>query len=65
MGGNCMVEKYLWNGRSTTILYIKKQYANKHVMIVKSYITSFVNEKITIGLIYIQLWCVILKVRKL
>jgi hypothetical protein len=23
MGGNCMVEKYLWNGRSIMILYTK------------------------------------------
>jgi hypothetical protein len=24
MGGNCMVEKYLWNGQGTTILYTKR-----------------------------------------
>jgi hypothetical protein len=48
MGGNCVVEKYLWNGQGTTILYTKKQYTRKHIMIVKSFITSFVNEKTTI-----------------
>jgi hypothetical protein len=24
MGGNCVVEKYLWNGQGTMILYTKK-----------------------------------------
>jgi hypothetical protein len=51
MGGNCMVEKYLWNGQDITILYTKRQYTRKHVMIVKSFIVSFMNEKITIDLI--------------
>jgi hypothetical protein len=46
-----MVEKYLWNGWGIMILYTKRQYANKHVMIVKSYIASFMNEKITIDFI--------------
>jgi hypothetical protein len=30
MGGNCMVEKYLWNGQRTTILYTKKIYKEAH-----------------------------------
>jgi hypothetical protein len=43
MGGNCMVEKYLWNGQGITILYIKRQYTRKHVMTIKSFIASFMN----------------------
>jgi hypothetical protein len=35
MGGNYMVKKYLWNGQGTMILYTKRQYTRKHVMIVK------------------------------
>jgi len=53
MGGNYMVEKYLWNGQDSMILYTKRQYTNKHVMTVKSFITSFVNEKIITDLIQI------------
>jgi hypothetical protein len=45
MGGNCMVENYLWIGQGTTILYTKRQYSRKHIMTVKSFITSFMNEK--------------------
>jgi hypothetical protein len=48
MGGNCMVQKYLWNGQSSTILYTKIQYTNKHVMTIKILLASFMNEKITI-----------------
>ncbi len=29
MGGNYMVEKYLWNGQDTTILYSNRQYKKK------------------------------------
>ncbi len=47
MGGNYMVEKYLWNGQGITILYTKRQYTRKHVMIVKKFIINFMNEKIT------------------
>jgi hypothetical protein len=65
MGGNFMVEKYLWNGQSTTISYTKRQYTRKHVMIIKSFIASFMNEKITIDLIQIQLWCTITRVLRL
>jgi hypothetical protein len=59
MGGNCMVKRYLWNGQGTRILYTKRQYTEKHIMTVKSFIASFTNEKITIDLIQIQLWCTI------
>ncbi len=62
MGGNYMVEKYLWNGQVVTILYTKRRYTRKHVMIIKSFIASFMNEKITIDLILIQLWCTITRV---
>jgi hypothetical protein len=65
MGGNYMVEKYLWNGQDTTILYTKRQYTKKHVMTVKSFLASFMNEKITIDLIHIQLWCIITRVLRL
>jgi hypothetical protein len=41
-----MVEKYLWNGQGTMILYTKRQYTRKHIMIVKSFIASFMNKKI-------------------
>jgi hypothetical protein len=46
-----MVEKYLWNSQSITILYTKRQYTRKHIMIVQKIITNFMNEKITIDLI--------------
>jgi hypothetical protein len=65
MGGNWMVEKYLWNGQGTTILYTKRQYTRKHVMIIKKIIARFMNEKITIDLIQIQLWCTITRVLRL
>jgi len=65
MGGNSMVEKYLWNGQGTTILYTKRQYIKKLVMTIKSFIASFMNEKITIDLIQIQLWCIIPRVLRL
>jgi hypothetical protein len=48
MGGNCMCKKYLWNGQGIKILYTKRQYTRKHVMTIKSFIASFMNEKITI-----------------
>ncbi len=51
MDGNCKVEKYLWNGQGTMILYTNRQYTKKHVMTVKSFIASLMNEKITIDLI--------------
>ncbi len=44
MGGNYMVEKYLWNGQDTTILYSNRQCKKKHVRIVKSFIASLMNE---------------------
>jgi len=44
MGGNYMVEKYLWNGQDTIILYSNRQYTKKHFRIVKSFITSLINE---------------------
>jgi hypothetical protein len=44
MGGNYMVEKYLWNGQDTTILYSNTQYKKKHVRTVKSFIASLMNE---------------------
>jgi hypothetical protein len=51
MGGNCMIEKYLWNGQGTKILFTKAQYTKKHVMIIKTLFASFMNEKITIDFI--------------
>jgi hypothetical protein len=60
-----MVEKYLWNGQGIMILYTKKQYTKKHVMTIKKLIPSFMNEKITIDLIQIQLWYIILIVLRL
>jgi hypothetical protein len=62
MGGNYMVEKYLWNGQNTTILYTNRQYTKKHIMTIKSFIASFMNDKITIDFIDIQLWCIIIGV---
>jgi hypothetical protein len=53
MGGNCMVNKYLWNGQGIMILYTKRQYTRKQIMTFKSFITSFMNEKITIDWIHI------------
>jgi hypothetical protein len=43
MGGNYMVEKYLWNDQGTMILYTKRQYIRKHVMTIKSFIASLMN----------------------
>jgi hypothetical protein len=55
MGGNYMVEEYLWNGQGTMLLYTKRKYARKHVMIVKKIIASFMNKKIAIDLIQTKL----------
>ncbi len=41
--------------KGTTIFYTKRQYTKKHIMTIKSFITSFKNEKITTDLIQIQL----------
>jgi hypothetical protein len=65
MGGNFMVKKYLWNGKGNMILYTKRKYTRKHIMTIKKFITSFMNEKITIDLIHIQLWCIIIRVLRL
>ncbi len=62
MGGNYMVEEYLWNGQGTMLLYTKRKYARKHVMIVKKIIASFMNKKIAIDLIQTKLWCTITRV---
>jgi hypothetical protein len=51
MDGNCMVEKYLWNVQSTTILFTKAQYTYKHAMTIKTLFASFMNDKITIDFI--------------
>jgi hypothetical protein len=51
LGGNCMVDKYLWNGKGIMIVYTKSQYTKKHIMTIKSFIAIFMNEKITIDLI--------------
>jgi hypothetical protein len=42
-----MVKKYLWNGQGIRILYTKRQYTKKNIMTIKSFIASFMNEKIT------------------
>jgi hypothetical protein len=65
LGGNCVVEKYLWNGQNITILYTNKQYTRKHFMTIKFFIASFMNGNIIIDLIQIQLWCTITRVLRL